>query len=362
MESLTLCTKYKLNVNEKIISNNMKLFCIALDIGLNNYNSNGFSILDKNFKIPQHALIYTFAKAILDKQNKSMDDYKIILRACVKKGRKYFDMCMGYGEHHEIHESSNCSRIDVVNDFHIYINFNDNDDIVTVATDLNKTIVDNEPNINEICICLPQVFSSLMTQHIGTYYFKEDVSDTDPDITNLLQNSLFRVGLEFVSKNNDFECGCNYPNLSDVFENEEELYKLYDGIYPFSINKTLFVTDIINTSINDIRCISYNITEEVISISNNVFFRELLEKYGYTFEKFYKSMFPAEYSSENFIIEHYPEVYDVDSTTPETDINIKSLRHRCSGLITVPSNTKKIFLEINNYMKINNIKYIKIRK
>lgn len=357
MENITLCTKYQLNVNEKIISNNMKLFCNALDVGLDKYNSNGWCILDNNFKIPQHALIYTFVKSVLDKQNKLIDDYKIILTSCIRSGRKYYDHSMYYGEYHDFHKSGNCIN-DIVNDFQMFIFFNNDDEIVKLTTDLNKTIVENEPIINEICIFRPQLFTSLIGCHIGTYYLKEE---TDTDVHSVFNNSLFSVNLEFVNKNDHFDCEFNYPNLSDVFEDEEELYKIYDNLYPFSINKELFVTDIINTSINDLTCISYNITEELISISDNLFFKEILEKYGYTFEKLYKSMFPGEYTSENFIIEHYPDVYDDDSIVLETDINIKIPGLKCSGFITVPSDTKKIFLEINDYMKINKINYIKIK-
>jgi len=355
MENITLCTEYLLNVNKTIISNNMKLFCMALDISLFEYNSNGFVILDNNFKIPQHALIYTFAKSVLDKHNKSIDDYKIILRGCVKKGKTHFDICMGYGEYHEIHKDD-CTNVETISDFHMYINFNKCDDILTIATDLNKTVQADEPNIDEIYIYRPQAFSSFITYHMGTYYFTEEVND----INNILNLGLFRVSLEFVNKNNDFECGCNYPNLSDIFENEEQLYKVYEGIYPFSINKEQFVTDIKNTSINDIRCIPRKITENVISISDNLYIKEILDKYDYTFEKLYKSMFPGEYCCEKFTIEHYPSIYDEDSTTKESDINSKSLDYKCSGLMTVPSETKKIMIEINDYMKINNINYIKI--
>jgi len=355
MENITSCTEYLLNVNKTIVSNNMKLFCTAIDIALDKYNSNGFVILDNNFKIPQHALIYTFAKSVLDKNNESIDNYKIILRASVKKGKTYFDSCTGYGEYHEIHKDD-CINVETICDFHMYINFNNCDDILTIATDLNKTIQDDEPNIDEIYIYRPQAFSSFMTYHIGTYYFNEELNG----MNNILNNGLFRVSLEFVNKNNDFHCGCNYPNLSDIFENEEELYKVYDFIYPFSSNKDQFVTDMKNTSINDIRCVPCKITETVISISDNLYIKEILDKYGYTFEKLYKSMFPGEYCRENFTIEHYPSIYDEDSTTKESDINVKSLDYKCIGLNTVPSETKNIMIEINDYMKIHNINYIKI--
>ena len=359
MENIKICTKYILNVNESIISNNMKLFCLALDKALTTYDSDGFVILDNNFKIPHHALIYNFAKSVLDKKKISIDDYKIILRASSKTGKQYYDLCLGYGEYHEIQKSNDITTVEPIGDFHMYVNFNNCDDILTLSTDLNKTILDDEPNMNEINIFRPPAFSSLTTHHMGTYYLKE-VKETDINIDNLLKNGLFKVSLEFVNKNSDFECLFDYPNFSDIFENEAELYDVYETIYPFSINKNLFVTDIKNTSINDIRCISDKITEEVVSVSDNFDFKEILEKYDYTFEKLYKSLFPGEYCCENFIIEHYPSVYNDDSTTPDSCINMKSTNYKCCGPVTVPSDTNKIIKEINEYMKIHNIKYIKI--
>jgi len=357
MENINLCTKYILDVNESILSNNMKLFCLSLNSALTKYNSNGFVILDNSFKIPHHALIYTFAKSFMDEKNKSIDDYKIILRACHKTGRKYFDSGFGYGEYHAIQKSNDIDVDSMLCDFLMFINFNNCDDIVTIATDLNKKILDNEPNINELYIFRSHPFTSLTGYHMGNYFFKEVNMIS---IDNLLINGLYSISLEFVNKNNDFYTQYNYPNMSDIFKNEQELYEIYDKIYNFYTNKELFVTDVINMSINDITCIPKKIEETVISISDNLYFKELLERYNYTFEKLYKSMFPGEYSNENFIIEHYPEVYYDDSTIPETDINIKSKYHRCSGLYTVPTDTKKILLEINEYIKMNEILYIKI--
>jgi hypothetical protein len=357
MDNITTCVKYNFNDSEEIISNNMKLYCTALNVGLSNFHSNGFSILDNNFKTPQHELLYYLIKSVFDnKFNISIDNYKIIIRTTTESGRSYYDIDFDYGENHDVKTSEGNIINTCVSEFQMDIYFNNSDDnIITIGTNMNKDIKDNEPNIDEIIIFRPQMFSSFTNHHMGTYYFNEINTNID-----YLEKGLFKLCVDIINKNT--EIVGNYPNISDVFENESDIYKVYDGLYPFFKNKELFVNNVIDTRLENLEFNIDIMNEKIISISKNVYLKTILKKYDYTFEKLYKSMFPGVYSSENFEITYYDKIYENIDFMDHSDININDENRKCAGYQVIPVETKNIILLINNYMKLINVNYIKIIK
>ena len=353
MNNITTCNNYSFNNYKEIVSNNMKLFCIALN---QQSNSNGFYILDDNFKTPQHQIIYYLIKSVTDSKSISMEDYNIVLRGCVKDTRVNYDMYIDYGENHDMKTTDGNTIQGFVNDFQMMLYFNDNENNIIIGTDLDKNNIDNEPIINEITFFRPQMMSSFTNCHIGSFI----LTINNKIEKNMLKENNFFISVDFIKKN----IGIieNYPIISNVFENENELYKTYDILYPFYKNKELFVNNITETRLDGIEFNNIIINEKKIYASdNNTFLNLLLKKNNYTFEKLYKSMFPGVYSNEKFVIEHYSENYS-DSDIPIEDINCNFENCKCIGYQNIPKETRNIIFKINEYMKFYDISYLKLTK
>jgi hypothetical protein len=344
----TSFVKHDFNINEEIISNNMILFTTAIGKLIDNVDkhANGFLMLDiDNFNTPQHALIYNLIKSVTDKQNINLDDYFMVMRSCIKYGRDCFDMYADYGEYHDIITPSGTTVRDCC-EFSADIYFNDSDDVITIATDLNKNNTDTIPQINEITLIRPRKMSALIGSHRGFYYL------TDPDCCSRIKDgSRYETTIEFFNKKTGKLLN-SYPNFSDVVKDETELYAMYERYYPFSKNKEKFVNNTEDITIEGIELVANTISNNSLSSSADVFLRNLLDSYHYTFETFYKSLYPGEYTEENFEIKHYDECFANDACTPIKDINNR-FRHKCVGNQTVPVHTREIILEMCNYMKTN---------
>jgi len=352
MNKITSFVKHNFNIDEEIISNNMTLFSIAIGKAIYKIdrNANGYLILDiDNFNTPQHALIYNLIKSIADKHNLHLDDYFMVMRSCIKYGRDCYDMCSGYGEYHDIINQTG----EIVNDccdFRADIYYNNSDDVITIGTDLNKNNTETIPKINEITLIRPRKMSAFIGSHYGSYYLTDShYLNKDKDI---MGSAIYKTTIEFFNKSNG-KLNYNYPNFSDIVEDEKELYTYYESYYPFLKNKEKFVNNTKDTTIEDIELVANTLSKNNQSSSGNVFIRNLLDSHNYTFETLYKSMYPGEYPDENFEINHYDKCYANNANTRVEDIN-QQFHHKCIGYQTVPAETREIISELCNYMKTNN--------
>jgi hypothetical protein len=325
--------KYELDIDEDDVCRYIKLFMEKVQ----RFGENGFFILDtNNFNIPQHEFIYNLVNSVLKKFKIDQDDYYMIMRCSDVGIKKPYDMCSGFGEKHKLTRSDG-KTISDYGDLVLHIYFDDNDNILTLGTDLKKNNTDTKPQINEISLIRPRKLSAYLMHHSNNYFIRD---------TNNLDKRLYRICIEFVNKNIGKP---NYPFLSDAISNEYILYGFNNNYTPF-LN---------NISIENIKINSNVLEKNEESCSSNIYIKNKLDEHDYTFDRLYKSLYPGVYNEEGFEITHYDEVY-----TCNTGIKIEYINenNRCIGFQTVPIETKKIFIELRNYMINNNFYNIKIIK
>jgi hypothetical protein len=316
--------KYDVNVDEDEVCNYMKLFIEKIQ----RFGENGFLILDTNvFNIPQHEFIYNLVNSVLKNYKIDSDDYYMVMRCSDIGIKKHYDICSGFGEKHEIIRSDG-KTVREYCDLVLHIYFNDNDNILSIGTDLKNNNSDKKPQINELSLFRPRKLSACLMHHANNYFIK-DTNNLDQ-----LDKRLYKVWIDFINKNNGKP---TYPNLSDVISNEDDLYFNYSYYTPFLNN-----VPIENIKINS------NILElNTESCSSNNYIKNKLDDHDYTFDRLYKSMYPGVYKEEGFEIIHYDEVY-----TSNTGLKVDYINedNRCIGFQTVPIETRKIFIELRNYM------------
>lgn len=317
-----ISVKYELNIDEDEVCRYIKLFMEKIQ----RFSVNGFLILDANrFNIPQHEFIYNLANSILKKYKINSDDYYMVMRCSFVDIKKQYDMCSGFGEKHELMRSDGTTIIED-GDLVLKINFDNNDNILIIGTDLEKNNADTKPQIKEISLFRPRKLSACLMHHTNNYFMQD---------TNKLDERLYKIWIDFINKNNGKP---NYPNLSDVVSNEEVLYD-HDNYTPF-LN---------NVPIENIEINSNILDNNIISCSSNNNIKQLLDEHGYKFDRLYKSMYPGVYKEEGFKIE-YNEMNSTYKVISEQSINPDN---KCIGCHVFPIETRKIITELRNYM-INN--------
>lgn len=344
MNNIATSFKFELNVDEQILSENFKMFCFCSQFITRNFdpNCNGFLLFDYEIiKTSYQLLIYNLIKTATDKKNIILDNYNIIIRPVVQEEDAFYDIYIDYGEYHDI-KNSEGNIIEDCCDFKLDIFLKKTDNIINIGTDLTKQNTENEPIINNIYLFRPQIFSAFLSCHSGNYFFKHE--DNNKDI-NCCCSSL---SIEFIHKNNG---SVNYPKFSDVFQNEQIIHNYCCNFFK---NNNLDIDNILHTKFDNIQVIS-NIINENNDVSSNTFILKILEKYNYTFEKLYRSLFPGVYNEPNNEIKHY-DIYENTDTSID-DINMV-FNHKCIGMQTITINTRNIISEITEYMKINDIYYI----
>jgi hypothetical protein len=347
MNNLTTAIKYKINVNEKDASENIKMFNFCSQYMIEHFdsNANGFVLFDYEvFKTPHQLLIYNLIKSATDKHNIDLDNYHIIIRPSIERGRTYYDMCIGYGEYHNIITPEG----NIINDcgnFQMDLFFNELDDIINIGTNLTKKNTENEPIINKLVLFRPQLFSAFINNHSGTYYFKQLNNITEHNFSL----GLVKFGIDFIDKSNGI---VNYPKFSEIFQNEDSLHDYYYKYYNFEVNNDLFINNVLNTKLDSVEVIADIIELNIHSCSTNTDLKNILEKYNYTFEKLYRSMYPGVYNEPDNEIIHYK--MDEGTGVVVEDINLV-FNHKCIGFQTMTENTRKIISEIHDYMKNNGL-------
>lgn len=245
------------------------------------------------------------------------------------------DLQMTWGNEH-IFQDEIGNTIERLPEFTINIFLTDEVNILTIGTNLSEDSKNiQEPVINELTFHRNIPFTSIILVHAGDYTLSDKTKTVTDEFRSIEQWSL---SIEFISKNDIHSL--SYPKFKDVI-----------SVYNENINDIdISGFELIDTDI---------LKRPVVSYSNDRILKQVLNKYHYNFESFYKSLWIGNYNISTPDIDFTR--YDLNFSNEEheiynnvNEINVRN-KYSLEGLYIVPKKTNEVINILYNLMKKNNL-------
>lgn len=346
---------FQINFEEDchLIRNNFILFSRNLPLLLDNDypNCNGFVLLDLNIHSACDFVtcLQGILKEVFNKVNLYSNEYYIIMRTAVERGRAYYDIDSEMGEWHEL--SQNNSTIRTNADFSLTININQTNEILKFITNLNKedTKGNKEPNIREITLIRPTIMNGFFSIHDANYY-RSSIKDTT-DCKCVIQDGLHVLSFDLIKKDKG---ELIYPKLHDILLDNKTLESSFYGDFDdFDEIKDYCFSDIENFTAN----YKNSIVLDDIPHNDNSAIDPILKENDFTLMLFFHSLFPGVYEDSLKPQKFYDECYSSDATLTHDLININVPGHTCLGYSCIHDKVKNVLNNIIQYM-IQNDRFV----